>query len=75
MLSVYYNIDKLRRKQALTYLFGSLLENDSAKSFVSPERQGILLERMKQAWTSVGSSVRSEVVGRFSTTAITSKLA
>jgi len=75
MLSVYYNIDKLRRKQALTYLFGSLLEGDSAKSFVSPERQAVLLERMRQAWTSVGSSIRSEVVGRFSTTAITSKLA
>ena len=70
LLSVFYNIDKLRRKQSLTYLFGGLLEDEKATAFVDPQVQDRLLERMKNAWNSVTSVVKSEVVNRFSLSAV-----
>lgn len=70
LLSVFYNIDKLRRKQSLTYLFGGLLEEEKATAFVDPQVQDRLLERMKTAWRSVASVVKEAVVSRFSSSAI-----
>lgn len=70
LLSVFYNIDKLRRKQSLTYLFGGLLEEEKATAFVDPQVQDRLLERMKNAWRSVASVVKDAVVNRFSSSAI-----
>ena len=70
LLSVFYNIDKLRRKQSLTYLFGGLLEEEKATAFVDPQVQDRLLERMRTAWRSVASVVKDAVVNRFSSSAI-----
>ena len=70
LLSVFYDIDKLRRKQSLTYLFGGLLEEEKATAFVDPQVQDRLLERMKTAWRSVASVVKEAVVNRFSQSAI-----
>ena len=70
LLSVFYNIDKLRRKQSLTYLFGGLLEDEKATAFVDPQVQDRLLERMRTAWRSVASVVKDAVVNRFSSSAI-----
>lgn len=70
LLSVFYNIDKLRRKQSLTYLFGGLLEEEKATAFVDPQVQDRLLERMRTAWRSVASVVKDEIVSRFSSSAI-----
>ena len=70
LLSVFYNIDKLRRKQSLTYLFGGLLEEEKATAFVDPQVQDRLLERMRTAWRSVASVVKNEVINRFSSSAI-----
>jgi hypothetical protein len=70
LLSVFYNIDKLRRKQSLTYLFGGLLEDEKATAFVDPQVQDRLLERMRTAWRSVASVVKDAFVDRFSSSAI-----
>lgn len=74
ILGEMYSPDKLRRKQSLTYLFGSLLESDKATAFVDPDHQERLLLRMREAWLSVNESVRNAVEGKFSRSAVADKL-
>lgn len=74
ILNHYYADDRLRRKQSLTYLFGSLLEDDNAVAFKSDEEQERLLVRMRTAWDSVRSVVKDAVTSKFSTSKVNSKL-
>jgi hypothetical protein len=74
IMNHYCTDEKLRRKQSLTYLFGSLLEDDKAIAFKTEGEQDRLLERMRLAWSSVQSSVRDAVTSKFSTSVVNSKL-
>jgi hypothetical protein len=74
IMNHYCTDEKLRRKQSLTYLFGSLLEDDNAIAFKTEGEQDRLLERMRLAWSSVQSSVRDAVTSKFSTSVVNRKL-
>ena len=74
IMNHYYTDEKLRRKQSLAYLFGSLLEDDNAIAFKTEGEQDRLLERMRLAWSSVQSAVRDAVTAKFSTSKVNSKL-
>jgi hypothetical protein len=74
IMNHFYADDRLRRKQSLTYLFGSLLEDDHAVAFKSDDEQERLLERMRMAWNSVRSVVQDAVTSKFSTSKVNSKL-
>jgi hypothetical protein len=74
IMNHYYTDEKLRRKQSLAYLFGSLLEDDNAIAFKTESEQDRLLERMRLAWFSVQSVVRDAITSKFSTSKVNSKL-
>ena len=68
LLRQQYSVDKLARKQALTYVFGGCLEGQSPSEFLTDaDNYDRTIERMKRAYDSVQGYVRREVESKFGT--------
>lgn len=65
LLKTQYDNTKLRRKQALVYLFAGCLEDVSARNFLKQEDHDRMIERIKDAYNSMSLYVRREVHGKF----------
>ena len=70
LLKTQYDNTKLRRKQALVYLFAGCLEDVSARNFLKQEEHDRMIERIRSAYNSMSIYVRREVVGKFGTMTI-----
>lgn len=68
LLRSQYSVEKLARKQALTYVFGGCLEGQSPSEFLTDaDNYDRTIERMKRAYDSVQGYVRREVESKFGT--------
>lgn len=68
LLRQQYSVEKLARKQALTYVFGGCLEGQSPSEFLTDaDNYDRTIERMKRAYDSVQGYVRREVESKFGT--------
>ena len=65
LLKSQYDNTKLRRKQALVYLFAGCLEDVSARNFLKQDDHDRMIERIKNAYNSMSVYVRREVHGKF----------
>jgi hypothetical protein len=65
LLKSQYDNTKLRRKQALVYLFAGCLEDVSSGTFLSADNYERMLERVRSAYNSMSVYVRREVAGKF----------
>ena len=70
LLKTQYDNGKLRRKQALVYLFAGCLEDVSARNFLKQKEHDRMIERIRSAYNSMSIYVRREVVGKFGTMTI-----
>jgi hypothetical protein len=75
LLKTQYDNTKLRRKQALVYLFAGCLEDVSARNFLKQEDHDRMIERIKDAYNSMSIYVRREVHGKFGGATIDKSLA
>lgn len=65
LLKTQYDNTKLRRKQALVYLFAGCLEDVSARNFLKQDEHDRMIERIRSAYDSMSVYVRREVAGKF----------
>ena len=70
LLKTQYDNTKLRRKQALAYLFAGCLEDVSARTFLKQDEHERMIERIRSAYDSMSLYVRREVAGKFGTMTI-----
>lgn len=75
LLKTQYDNGKLRRKQALVYLFAGCLEDVSARNFLKQEEHDRMIERIRSAYDSMSIYVRREVAGKFGTMTIQKSIA
>ena len=66
LLSTQYDNVRIRRKQALAYMFGGCLENESPSMFINQAEHERMLERIRNAYSSMSNMTRSSVLGKFS---------
>lgn len=65
LLKSQYDNTKLRRKQALVYLFAGCLEDVSSGTFLNADNYERMLERVRSAYNSMSVYVRREVASKF----------
>jgi hypothetical protein len=65
LLKTQYDNTKLRRKQALVYLFAGCLEDVSSGTFLNADNYERMLERVRGAYNSMSVYVRREVTNKF----------
>jgi hypothetical protein len=75
LLKSQYDNTKLRRKQALVYLFAGCLEDVSARNFLKQNEHDRMIERIRSAYNSMSVYVRREVVGKFGNMTIDKSIA